>query len=502
MTQKMLSLFLLAGMLAACGAPLSSSQAIPTAAMQTALSIARTELARPQTATPETTPTLARATPVPAPGAIIPPGPDEQVYTDPAGWYVVNIPADMQPGEKPNFYFRPSGGFFETGYLPEMGYMSNAANVLHWLSDLGFKPGQGSFEDPKAACPTPAGPNDAARAQYQIFENPGADPAHRFVYIETGVNDPNNPLRVTFSWLEPVSKTRAETGPNALSPEETAFWAHTGPMPTGISVSEDEPQPQPSWKTQANASPTPKKITIKELGYEIRTVFPFHSLEGDFLLPELYRDGRPLLGYAVVDISDVYTFQTRSGRINAFVVQVDTGKAREHFLIQNDAIRVWDAGQLDSMFAPILYQDQLLWLGLQGTHDVVKNSAGDVLCSFDKINQPMEYPTFRSWNGHWIFAVDDFVVQDGVVLNQKLGYQEIFGWGLVNDKPLYFFRKGARVGISYDGQILPLQYDNVTHGYACCGSPPDGIGIYLDDYGLHFYAERDGAWHYVLLKFN
>ena len=464
--------------------------------MQTALSIARTEVANTQTATPETTPTLGPATPVPDPKAVIPPNPDQQVYTDPNGWYVVNIPADMRRADQPNVFFQPSGQLFETGYLPQMGYMSNADNVLHWLSDLGFKPEQSSFEDKKASCPMPTDTKHDDRVQYEVHENPAADPEHRFVYIKTTSNDPNDPLRVTFSWLKPVSETRAETSLTPLSPDEASFWANVGPMPAGISVTEDEQLSPPVQKTQAKPSPTPKKITIEELGYDTRNTFPFHAVEGDVLLPELYRDGRPLLGYAVIHISDVYTFSTKTGRINAFIVEVDKGKGRGHFLIQNDAIRDWNAGELDFSFRPILYQDQLLWLSLRGTQVAVKNSNGELLCSFEKLLQPMEYPAFKSWKGHWIFGVDDFVVEDGEVLNQEFGFQEVFHWDLINDKPVYFFRKGARVGISYDGQILPLQYEDVIHGFR--RDPP----IYVEDNYLHFYAKRAGVWHYVVVKFK
>ena len=502
--KKALSMSLVAVMLASCNGSLSTAQAIPTVAVQTATSIVPTKAAKEeQTATPEAAPTVAMTTPTPDPKAVIPPSPNEQVYTDPDGWYVVNIPANMQPTDKPNVFQRP-GNSFETGYLPEMGYMSNAANVLYWLTDLGFKPGQSTFEDKKAACPRPTNTNDAPVVEYQIRENPGADIEHRFIYIKTSnsLNDPKHHLNVTFSWLKPVSETRTETSQIPLSPEESSFWDNVGPMPSGISVTESNQPSLPVWNAQANPSPTPKKITIEELGYETRDTFRFHNDEGDFLVAELYKDGRPLLGYAVVDISDVYTFSTKSGRITAFIVQVDTGKGRKHFLIQNDAIRVWDAGELDSLFPPILYQNQLLWLGLQGAREEVKNSNGDVLCSFQKAGQLMDYPTFKTWNDHWIFGVDDFLVEDGVVLNQKFGFQEIFGWMLINDKPVYFFRKGARIGISYDGQILPLQYEEVTHGYMCCGAPPDGTEIFIDDNGLHFHGKRDHSWYYVEIKFK
>lgn len=359
--------------------------------------------------------------------------------------------------------------------------MSNAINVRHWLTDLDFQSEQSFVAHGQATCPTPKNTDSAYTVNYEVYENPGADPEHRFVYIKT-ISDDNRPdyrLYVTFSWLKHVSAIRDETNVVPLSPDEASFWKSAGSMPSGISVIEDEQPSQTAWETQTNPSPTPQKITIKDLGYELRNTFLFHRREGDILVPQLYRDGRPLLDYFVTHTSDVYTFQAKSGRITAFVVEVDAGNGREHFLIQNDAIRVWDSSELDSLFKPILYDEQLLWLNAQGGRVNVKNSKGDIICTFKRNERPMDYPKFRTWDGHWILELDDFVVQDGEVLNQKFGFQEVFNWGLINNKPVYFFRKGARVGISYDGQILPLQYEDVTHGFMCCGSPPNGDQIYV-----------------------
>jgi hypothetical protein len=59
-----------------------------------------------------------------------------------------------------------------------------------------------------------------------------------------------------------------------------------------------------------------------------------------------------------------------------------------------------------------------------------------------------------SWDGeHWLLEVDGFLIQDGEVLNERLGYEDIFGWQLLNEKPFYYFRKGPRVGISYDESV-------------------------------------------------
>ena len=102
--------------------------------------------------------------------------------------------------------------------------------------------------------------------------------------------------------------------------------------------------------------------------------------------------------------------------------------------------------------------------------------------------------TFQIWQEHWLLEVRGFLIQDGVILNDQLGYEEIFDWQLFNGKPFYFFRKGPRVGISYDGQVQPVYYDDVAH-YLCCGTA--GENPYNNGTMLSFFAQRDGVWYFV-----
>jgi hypothetical protein len=99
-----------------------------------------------------------------------------------------------------------------------------------------------------------------------------------------------------------------------------------------------------------------------------------------------------------------------------------------------------------------------------------------------------------SWDGHWLLEVDGFLIQDGEVLNERLGYEDIFGWQLLNGKPFYYFRKGPRVGISYDESILSVYYDEVIH-YRCCEASMFNHDGNQDM--VWFYGLREGAWYYV-----
>ena len=95
--------------------------------------------------------------------------------------------------------------------------------------------------------------------------------------------------------------------------------------------------------------------------------------------------------------------------------------------------------------------------------------------------------------------ISDFVIMDGVVLNQEYGYESVFEWHAINDKPFYFFQDGPNFGVSYDGQILPVHYEAIKHGL-CCGYAVDNPRISQQD--ARFFALKDGKWVYVILTFQ
>ncbi len=115
-------------------------------------------------------------------------------------------------------------------------------------------------------------------------------------------------------------------------------------------------------------------------------------------------------------------------------------------------------------FAPVLYQGEPLWVrAMQGAHLQVQKSTQEVVFDFASyFGATLEMDKFVGWDGHWILEAGGFVVQDGEILNRKFDFQEVHDWGLVNGHPLYFFRKGQRVGISYNDQFLPVYYHEVN----------------------------------------
>gem|GEM_PF-1332467 len=497
-----------------------------------------TEGSETQTPRPSSTPSietqLALITPtdISNPTAVPTPALDQQVYTDPNGWYSVFFPSDMEPTDKPNV-FSHMGDFFETGYLPELGYMSNVINVCAWLANIELEPAQSSVDwgavfqanfqsEPRCAASTKGIFEESIK--YDIFEIPAADPEHRFLYIKTSWSSYNamigNKRPAAFlSWLKPITP-RQEPNLAPLSDSEVSLWSQTAPLLESASVTEyvsppgSDPGEQadllkklpetalPDWFTNKVNLPVPTKTpTVEEqlrpLGYELRTVT---TDTGALLYYQLYRDGRLLFDH-LYNVSEVHKYPTDSGPVTAFTVNTAGTRGNYHnsFLILNDAIHAWEFNNQDPRFNPILYQNEILWLKATkgfGQVQLVKSNQ-EAIYSFAAYTEPIyAVNRFLTWNGHWVLAARDFLIQDGEILNETLGFEEIFSWSLIEDKPIYLFRKEARIGISYDGKILPLEYQDVAR-YWCCGFSVNNPAV--DSNGIHFFGKRNGVWYYVVV---
>lgn len=100
-----------------------------------------------------------------------------------------------------------------------------------------------------------------------------------------------------------------------------------------------------------------------------------------------------------------------------------------------------------------------------------------------------------AWEWHWVLEAEGQVIIDGMILNQQLGFDEIFGWRLIAGQPFFFFKRAGQIGLYYAGQTVePYRYDEVVH-YMCC--EPSMFNISGNETMVWFYALRDGVWHYV-----
>jgi hypothetical protein len=95
------------------------------------------------------------------------------------------------------------------------------------------------------------------------------------------------------------------------------------------------------------------------------------------------------------------------------------------------------------------------------------------------------------------------LVEDGTLINKKYGYQAAFNFQTLGGKPFYFFQRipslksAGTIDAWYNGQIIPLGYDEVPH-YGC------GDLNVLNPRGwadrLAFFARRGQTWYFVQIS--
>ncbi len=165
-------------------------------------------------------------------------------------------------------------------------------------------------------------------------------------------------------------------------------------------------------------------------------------------------------------------------------------------LVRREAVEQWDAAR-HAFIPPTFVGDDLLVVETGEQHQQFAVRRGnETLYTFTVPGPRVDNPVkgLWSWMGHWVLEVDGQVLVDGKSLNEELGYDEIFRWQLLGGRPFYFFEKDNHVGVSYGGQVLPYQYDEVVH-YRCC--EPAAFNVAGNETMVWFHALRDGMWYYV-----
>lgn len=109
-------------------------------------------------------------------------------------------------------------------------------------------------------------------------------------------------------------------------------------------------------------------------------------------------------------------------------------------------------------------------------------------------------------DGHWYLEVVEHVpdneypyargliIQDGELLNDRLGYQEAFAFTPLRDKPFYFFLADGKVYAHLDGETVELDYEEVAH-YGCCSAAR--LNPIKAENMVSLFARRDSQWLYV-----
>jgi hypothetical protein len=109
-----------------------------------------------------------------------------------------------------------------------------------------------------------------------------------------------------------------------------------------------------------------------------------------------------------------------------------------------------------------------------------------------------------TYDGHWaleiLFANESTwagqVFIDSKLINEIEGYDEVFSFQLLADKPFYFYQREGRLGYSFDDQETDLDYDQVPH-YRCCGE--SALNPVQAQDMVAFFAQRVEDWFYVEL---
>ena len=458
-------------------------------------------------------------------------GPDEQVYIDPRGWFSVKIPADWQAGDTPGS-FRGEGGFFETGYLPEVMYVGHRLDACQWLANIDQKNtySMSWISTIRNGCRLETLPGVFPASILEVVVNPAAEYPQRFFYFKA---DPDNfnQIEANFTWLKPIINNPEQVYQNApLRSEDRLFWENTTPPPGNLHLKEYKlpeeaqdqspgdviflkfipPQAKPTvTESKPESSYVPKtleniNLDLEPFGYELT---PMNELG----LNDLYQDGNLVLEN-LYRLPDVFINPSPGGDRLAFIAHtakdpsisfyaVDNAAS---YLVQNDSITPWEDKHVNPMYTggnAIWVDGELLILGLgDHTNLQLRKSNYDLVFSFyTYFGTHIPVKQFSVWEDNWILGVTDFIVIDGEILNEKHGFEEVHTWALVDNKPFYFFRKGPRAGFSYDGQFFQDYYHEIVHGY-CCGLALNNPRV--SDDSIRFFGNRDGVWYYVVLTID
>lgn len=106
-------------------------------------------------------------------------------------------------------------------------------------------------------------------------------------------------------------------------------------------------------------------------------------------------------------------------------------------------------------------------------------------------------------DGHWYLEAAQYepesdrvrgiIVKDGDLLNDRLGYEDVFGFMLMRDKP-FFFMRDNKVNAFLDGAEIFLNYDHIQH-YGCCSAARNNP-IKAENM-VSFFAVRGEKRYYV-----
>ncbi|MFI5344965.1 MAG: hypothetical protein ACHQ51_01200 [Elusimicrobiota bacterium] len=82
------------------------------------------------------------------------------------------------------------------------------------------------------------------------------------------------------------------------------------------------------------------------------------------------------------------------------------------------------------------------------------------------VREPIQAAFFHDRS--WVLEHDGTVVVDGHDIAKENGYQAVFFYRFLGDRPFFLFVDAAgKFGMSFDGKVLPFHYDAIPYGLCC-----------------------------------
>jgi hypothetical protein len=196
-----------------------------------------------------------------------------------------------------------------------------------------------------------------------------------------------------------------------------------------------------------------------------------------------------------------------------FMMVVDA--ADGGYLVSTQGVQKGGMGLGSGFPAPVFLKNDVL-TAMETYSDTANGSNGSVTVNLGSreifstsVGLPSPVTALRGlWSdgANWILEVarakgnaDTFQVigeiyQNGISYNQKYAYQASFQYQLLGGKPFFFYQKNDQIGISYDGQEIPLGIEEIPH-YGCCS----GAELNPRQYSslIDFFARKGQAWYFV-----
>lgn len=108
------------------------------------------------------------------------------------------------------------------------------------------------------------------------------------------------------------------------------------------------------------------------------------------------------------------------------------------------------------------------------------------------------HPTSVKSDGTHMGALADIIV-DGQSLKEAKGFQEVFGFQTIRDRPFYFFNRNDSYGVSYAGVDISLGkfgYDEIVYRSYWGGYDREPMPY---ENAVSFWAKKDGNSYWVLI---